>query len=380
MHKFISRESTRRISKRFFFLPFNAGNFLILTLISLLAGLIWLTQAGSSIAQEQSPLQTLWIDLSLGQPLVESFNQNARPDDIARVEHISQLDMLAEVTRGRKLVVFKSAADAERLIPHIYEDIDIVGYNLEHGPANPREEQENPVESIKSLRAVVDKYGLELAFGPDHRFASSHGASMAPYADLFILQIQKVQTEPETVYEFVRPIVNAVRRANPDIEISVQIRTEGEFDDMLALLTPLQDDLDGISILTSVETVPVAQSWLAELRPAPPPTPTPTSTPVKVAEKGTSARASDGLAPFEAAGETAVRANSTPIPDESIAESNAEEEPASANEGPLVPTPDALSAPVENQRAGSTWLFIVIGVAAVIAFGAGYFSRRTDSG
>ena len=45
---------------------------------------------------------------------------------------------------SQKLVVFKSAEDAIRLLPHIHEEIDIVGYNLEHGPANPQNEQEEP--------------------------------------------------------------------------------------------------------------------------------------------------------------------------------------------------------------------------------------------
>ena len=181
----------------------------------------------NTLADNYDELDGLWLDVSLGPPLVDFFNDRAQANDIARVEHISQIDLLSEINSGKKLVVFKSAEDAIRLLPHIKDEIDIVGYNLEHGPANPENEQENPVASIKRLKEVAESYDLEVALGPDHDFALSDGAEMAPYADYFILQIQKVQTEPEVVYDFVLPIIADVRKANPDIEISVQIRTEG---------------------------------------------------------------------------------------------------------------------------------------------------------
>ena len=103
---------------------------------------------GKTLANDQSELSTLWIDLSMGPPLLDLFNQTAKSGDIARVEHISQLGLLQDVTAGQKLVVFKSADDAIRLLPHIHDEFDIVGYNLEHGPANPISEQEDPVGSI----------------------------------------------------------------------------------------------------------------------------------------------------------------------------------------------------------------------------------------
>lgn len=94
-------------------------------------------------AKEQNELDDLWIDLSIGTPLIEIFNERALANDIARVEHISQLELLSDINSGKKLVVFKSAEDAIRLLPHMHDEIDIVGYNLEHGPANPLDEQES---------------------------------------------------------------------------------------------------------------------------------------------------------------------------------------------------------------------------------------------
>ena len=94
----------------------------------------------------------------------------------------------------------------------------------------------------------------------------SDGVAMAPYVDLFVLQVQRAQTEPETVREFVVPLVHDLLAANPDLEISVQVRTEGDVKALADLLASLKPVLDGVSILTSQETVPVAEALVAELR------------------------------------------------------------------------------------------------------------------
>ena len=334
---------------------------------------------GSVSAKEKEDLSELWIDLSIGPPLVQLFNERARAKDVARVEHISQLDLLKDVDAGKKLVVFKSAEDAIRLLPHIHDEIDIIGYNLEHGPTNPVNEQENPVEYIQRLRDVADEYDLEVAFGPDHNFALSHAAAMAPYADYLILQIQKVQTEPDTVYDFVLPVLKGVRLANPDIQTSVQIRTEGNVDELLAMLEPLQDEIDGISILTSEETVEITEELMGELRAI---TIKPTRAPEEELPVDVEAAAGDEIntsenpltAPTVATtlDEDQVREQTfSDSTDEIVSETNEE-----VNENSIDKT---LSAPETNQRNGSTWLFVAMALIVGFALGAGYISYRASS-
>jgi cell division septation protein DedD len=91
--------------------------------------------------------------------------------------------------------------------------------------------------------------------------------AMAPYVDIFVLQVQRVQTEPETVRDFVLSMVQGLRQANPDIQVSVQVRTEGDVIALTALLDSMKDSLEGVSILTSPETTDVAQALVGELRP-----------------------------------------------------------------------------------------------------------------
>lgn len=219
----------------------------------------------------------MWIDVSMGAPLVDWFNRVARPDDIARVENIAQIGLLDSITVGRKLVVFRSVDEAERLVPEIADQIDIIGYNLERGPANPLEEQENPIESVQRMRDLADRYGLLLAVGPDRDFAVSDGPAMAPYVDIFVLQVQRAQTEPFQVRNFVEPLAARLRDANPDLQISMQIRTEGDVIALVDLVASLREQLDGVSILTSPETVAIAEDLVHELRTWVPATPTATA-------------------------------------------------------------------------------------------------------
>ncbi len=334
---------------------------------------------GKTMDEEQSELSSLWIDLSLGPPLLDLFNQTAKSDDIARVEHISQLGLLRDVTAGQKLVVFKSADDAIRLLPHIHDELDIIGYNLEHGPANPLSEQEDPVGSIIRLREAAEEYGLQVALGPDHNFAVSDAVAMAPYADYLILQVQKVQTEPDTVYDFVLPIIEGSREANPDIEISVQIRTEGDVDDLLEMLSPLQKNIDGISILTSEETIDFSEKLMGKLRDS-----SVETTPLPV---GDNAPAEDEAITdiiTQAANNTRTNAdNDLPNDDNAplatvvasvLEDTAAPEEILSAQT-----SGETLSTAETNQRAGSTWLFVIIALIAGIALGAGFISYRSGS-
>ncbi len=320
---------------------------------------------GRARAQEEEGLGDLWIDLSMGAPLIDLFNQRARTNDIARVEHISQLGLLDEVDAGQKLVVFKSADDALRLLPHVNRDMDIVGYNLEHGPANPLDEQENPVESIRRLREATDEYGLKLALGPDRQFAISHAAAMAPYADYLILQVQKVQTEPETVYDFVRPIIADARRANPDIQISLQVRTEGDIDALLEMLGPLREEIEGISILTSEETIPVAEKLVGRLRPA------------RAVQEPTAIP--EDLPAVEQNFAAEVVPTTLPVLEPEVAR-KAAAEPAAIEETQNNRAEQVVNTTAEtNQRIGSTVLFVIVALIVGFAVGAGYVSHKAGS-
>jgi hypothetical protein len=245
----------------------------LLIMLTILLGTLW-----PSTALAAQELSDLWIDIRLDPPLVDWFNREARIDDVGHLP-LRRVSLLDQVTAGQKMVVFFSVAEAEPLLPTLADEIDIIGYNLEHGPATPAEEQADPVASVKRMRALAQQYDLELAMGPDRRFALEHGIEIAPYVDYFVLQVQRVQDDPATVFGFALPLIQDLRQANPDLRISVQVRTEGSVEHLVALIDSLKSDIDGVSILTSPETMEFAKTFIRELRSKQPSTPAaPTAT------------------------------------------------------------------------------------------------------
>jgi len=262
----------------------------------------------------------MWIDVSLGEPLVEWFNQVARPTDIARIEHVALIRELDQITAGRKLVVFKSAADASQAVPVLRDRMDIIGYNLEAGPGTPVDEQANPVASIRAMQDLARANNMLLAVGPDRNFALTYGVAIAPYVDIFVIQVQRIQTDPESVRAFVIPLAEALRQANPNIQVSVQVRTEGDVVALADLIDSMRNHLDGVSILTSPETTDVAHALVTELRSRGQATPGPATseparlgTPTNIASTATPG-AGDRTTPTESVSSIRKSVTMTPYP------------------------------------------------------------------
>ncbi|MFN8440869.1 MAG: hypothetical protein U0175_08875 [Caldilineaceae bacterium] len=215
----------------------------------------------------QTAINRLWIDLGISAEFMNWVNNHACSQDISRVNNVRAIDLLTGLHRGQRLVVFRSVADIETLLPEINDKLDIIGYNLESGPENRPDEQADPVGSVRRAQTVARRYNKQLAIGPDHAIALASGVAIAPYVDIFVMQIQRVQTEPQTVRDFVLPLSQALRKANPNIQLAAQIRTEGDVPQLLNMVGSISDHLDGLSILTSPETVDVANDILTRLRP-----------------------------------------------------------------------------------------------------------------
>ena len=282
-----------------------------------------------------------------------------------------------EIGTGQRLVVFKSAADAREALPVLAGRMDILGYNLEHGPANPADEQADPIAGVKVMQELAHQYGLKLAMGPDHDFAVQYGAALAPYVDMFVLQVQRVQTDPETVRAFVVPLAEELRKANPEIQISVQVRTEGDVEQIADLLESLLGSIDGVSILTSPETVDIAKDLVRELRSrtVPPILPTPTKDSISMQELVPSALAAELTTPTVEA-RTSGRAGAprvTTTPEPSPAVTSPQNAEGSGVNQPTVAAVVALppAAPAVIPGGPQRFLLPLAGLMTVVAIVGG---------
>ena len=208
----------------------------------------------------------LSVTLTLMPQLLPWYSQAIRPQDGALVENAQQSELMDVISIGDRVVIFKSVDLAEELTPLIADKMDTIGYNLEHGPLSPLHEQSDPIGSVQRMRELANTYGLRLALGLDHRFALSHGAEMAPYVDSYVMQVQRVQAEPQRVLDFVVPMAEAVRAANPEIETTMQVRTEGDPEEIVALVDSVRKSIDGVVILSSAETSDMAVELVQRLQ------------------------------------------------------------------------------------------------------------------
>lgn len=176
------------------------------------------------------------------------FQAHAGAQDIARVDHPNDIGLIAGLTVGKKMAIFKTASQISQFLASNANSIDIVGYNLEPGQANDPAELANPVAAAKTVQTIARKYGKLVAVGLTHDLTIQYGAAMAPFADIWVLQIQRAQNDPAMAAGFVNQMVPALTKANPAIKVFVQIRTDSQ----PAALAKLVNGFSGVhvSILT----------------------------------------------------------------------------------------------------------------------------------
>ena len=189
------------------------------------------------------------VEMGITSPeMAQYFQQHASAQDIARVDNPNDINLISGITVGRKMIIFKSAAQIQQSLASDATSFDIVGYNLEPGQQHDPAELANPVAAAKAVKAIAEQYGKAVAVGVTHDLTLQYGAAMAPYADIWVLQIQRAQNDPAMAGEFVNQMVPALQRANPAIQVFVQIRTDSQ----PAALAKLVNGLSNVhvSILT----------------------------------------------------------------------------------------------------------------------------------
>lgn len=181
------------------------------------------------------------------------FQQHAGAQDIARVDNPGDIGLISGLTVGKKMVIFKSVAQISQFLASNAGALDIVGYNLEPGQQHDPAELANPVAAAKAVKTLAQQYGKLVAVGLTHDLTLQYGASMAPYADIFVLQIQRAQNDPQMAGEFVGQMVPALMKANPAIKVFVQIRTDSQPAALASLVNGLGPV--NVSILTQRQDV-----------------------------------------------------------------------------------------------------------------------------
>lgn len=135
---------------------------------------------------------------------------------------------------------------------------EALGYGLEAGRHTTVEEQTNPVWATQEAAALAQEYGKQLVMGPGFQLMLDHWdeyPKMAAYADVWILQSQRLQVDPPgpEYRTEVENVINQILAGNPDIQIWVQISvTPGptvlSVDEWLAYRGSIADLVDGVFV------------------------------------------------------------------------------------------------------------------------------------
>jgi hypothetical protein len=232
--------------------------------------LVLTTCLGSAVARAKSGsaagrLSDLSITIGITPGSIDWFNRNARPTDIAAFFGPS-VSLIDQVTAGQKIVLYPSVATAEQEVPTLAGKINMIGYDIEHWPQTPKDEQADPVAALKRMRALADKYGLKLGVGPDRAYALQYGAQFALYVDQFTLQLQKLQTNNVALQSFAMPLIDQIHQANSKVRIIVQLRTDAGVDGLIQTADSIKNQIDVVGVLFTPQTLGVVQDFVTQLR------------------------------------------------------------------------------------------------------------------
>jgi len=171
-----------------------------------------------------------------GELALNMAGENDFVDTMARGAGLREMNRLT--ARGVKVpCVFLSLDQMRETITTLQENkikCAYLAYNLEQYQRAPRAELDDFVGSVKQAKELAAAYGAPLVVGPGMRFMAERErdyAKAAPYADVWLIQSQRFQVDPETgrhatpeeYRENVRRIADLIHTANPRTRIWVQI-------------------------------------------------------------------------------------------------------------------------------------------------------------
>lgn len=102
---------------------------------------------------------------------------------------------------------------------------DYINYNPEHWKEShtPRSEIENLPEMVKRARELARAKGAKLSFATDFMLLEKYGASIAPYVDLFGVQLQRYQSLGlGELREQARRSLAIIRKGSKEVPVAFQ--------------------------------------------------------------------------------------------------------------------------------------------------------------
>jgi hypothetical protein len=123
---------------------------------------------------------------------------------------------------------------------------DFIEFNLERG-LSPSSDFNNVVSAMKRAADATHAQGLKFRAIPSQLFTTQYGTQIAPYVDYYHIQAQSLQNDGIKVYsDYVHLRIAELRKANPNLLISVHVSTEQGNLQGMSLLETMKQSVDSV--------------------------------------------------------------------------------------------------------------------------------------
>jgi hypothetical protein len=207
------------------------------------------------VQQTTSGSRLPMLTVLLGTGAASYYQQFAGPGDIGIVpaQKLNYFNNEAALIPSKTIAGgFSSWEAGQQLLDSLQGRVSYIAYDAEHWPQTPVTEQQNLVATVQNMSQVLHSRGIELILVPDRRFDQQYMSQLAPYADIVVLQGQRIQANPQDFHDQLQPLITAAKSANPNVKVFASVGTNNGATSasMRAALDTLRDSIDGISVFS----------------------------------------------------------------------------------------------------------------------------------
>jgi hypothetical protein len=207
--------------------------------------------AASAFGSGHLPILTIL----LGTGAASAFQQFAGPGDIGVIpaQTMAYFNNEASVVTSKTIGAgFESWQAGQPLLDQLQGRVSYIAYDVEHWPQTPQSEQDNIVGTVQNMSQAVHSRGMKYILVPDRKFDQQYMSQLAPYADIIVLQGQRIEGNPQDFHDQLLPLIQAAKSANPNVKVYASVGTNNGATpaSMQAALNTLQSAVDGIGIFS----------------------------------------------------------------------------------------------------------------------------------
>jgi hypothetical protein len=147
---------------------------------------------------------------------------------------------------------FENWQAGQPLLDQLQGKVSYVAYDIEHWQNTPQSEQDNIVGTAQNMSQVLHARGMKYILVPDRQFDRQYMAQLAPYADIIVLQGQRIEANPQDFHDQLLPLIQAAKTANPNVKVYASVGTANGATSasMQAALNTLSAVIDGVGIFS----------------------------------------------------------------------------------------------------------------------------------